>query len=117
MTNIQDFIANPGRAGEGYLQIKETMEIVYLENALKKTAIHAIIKKLKNAKNTNDQRHLHGKKRSMSRLSSPLLSPPPLGGSLPELEALAIDHGMSVSTIQLFSTNTWALQRSPPDGS
>jgi hypothetical protein len=44
---------------------------------LKKTAIYAILKKVKNGENTDDQSHLDGKKWSGPRLSSPL-PPPPL---------------------------------------
>jgi hypothetical protein len=54
------------RAGKGYLEIKESMESVYGEKVLKKTAMYAIIKKVKNRETTNDQRHLNGKRLSLA---------------------------------------------------
>jgi hypothetical protein len=43
-------------------KLKEIVESVYREKALKKMAIYAIIKKVKNGENTNDQHHLNDKK-------------------------------------------------------
>jgi hypothetical protein len=54
MTRVRDFIADLARAGKGYLEIKEMVENVYGEKALKKTAIYAIIKKVKNGETTDD---------------------------------------------------------------
>ncbi len=62
MTCVRDFVVDLARAGKGYLEIKETLETVYGDKALKKTAIYAIIKKVKNGETTNDQRHLNSKK-------------------------------------------------------
>ncbi len=44
------------------LEIKEKVESIYGEKALKKMASYAIIKKVKNGENTDDQRHLKVKK-------------------------------------------------------
>jgi hypothetical protein len=44
------------------LGIKEMAESVYEEKALKKTTIDAIIKKVKNGENADDQRHLNSEK-------------------------------------------------------
>jgi hypothetical protein len=59
------------------LEIKETVEAAYGDKALKKTAIYAIINKVKKGETTADQRHLSARKLCGPRLSSPL-SPPPL---------------------------------------
>jgi hypothetical protein len=42
------------------------MEIVYGEKVFKKTAIYAIIKKVKNRETTNKQRHLNSKRLSLA---------------------------------------------------
>jgi hypothetical protein len=55
-------VADLARADIGYLEIKDTVETMYGDKALKKTAIYAIIKKVKNGETTDDQRHLNGKK-------------------------------------------------------
>jgi hypothetical protein len=44
--HIRDFVAT-SRAGKGYYKIKDMVESAYGEKALKKTAICAIIKKVK----------------------------------------------------------------------
>jgi hypothetical protein len=44
------------------LEIKEMVETVYVKKVLKKTAVYAIIKKVKNRETTHDQRHFNGKK-------------------------------------------------------
>jgi hypothetical protein len=62
MTRVRDFVADLTRAGKGYLEIKKTVEAAYGDKALKKTAIYAIIKKVKKGETTADQRHLNSKK-------------------------------------------------------
>jgi hypothetical protein len=62
MTRVRDFVADLARAGKGYLEIKETIEAAYGDKALKKTAIYAIISKVKKGETTEDQRHLNSKK-------------------------------------------------------
>jgi hypothetical protein len=47
MTRVRDFVADLARAGKDYLEIKKTVEAAYGDKALKKTAIYAIIKKVK----------------------------------------------------------------------
>ena len=66
MTRVRDFVADLARAGKGFLEIKKTVETVYGDKALKKTAIYAILKKVKAGENTDDQRHLNPKKRSQT---------------------------------------------------
>jgi hypothetical protein len=62
MTRVRDFIADLARASKGYLKIKETVEAAYGDKALKKTAIYAIISKVKKGEMMEDQRHLNSKK-------------------------------------------------------
>ncbi len=45
MTRVWNFVADLARASKGYFEMKETMETVYGDKVLKKTAIYAIIKK------------------------------------------------------------------------
>jgi hypothetical protein len=54
--------------------MKEPVETVYGEKALKKITIYAIIKKVKNGETTDDQSHLNGNNQSRSQLSLPLLA-------------------------------------------
>jgi hypothetical protein len=63
MTHVRDFVADLTRAGKGYLEIKETIEAACGDKALKKTAIYAIINKVKKGETTADQRHLNSKKK------------------------------------------------------
>jgi hypothetical protein len=62
MTRVRNFVADLARAGKGYLEIKKTMDLVYGDKALKKTAIYAILKKVKSGKITEDQRRFNPKK-------------------------------------------------------
>jgi hypothetical protein len=52
MMRIWDFVADLARAGKGYLEIKETVEAAYGDKGLKKTAIYAIISKVKKGETT-----------------------------------------------------------------
>ncbi len=81
------------------MEIKETVEAAYEDKALKKTAIYAIINKVKKGETTDDQRHLNSKKtvQTLALIAS-------VAAAVEEdrrvcIEALATAHGMSVSTI------------------
>jgi hypothetical protein len=50
MIRVWNFVTELAIANKGYLEIKETMETVCGDKALKKTAIYAIIKKGKTEK-------------------------------------------------------------------
>jgi hypothetical protein len=45
VTHVRNFVTNLARAGKGYMKIRETMETVYGEKALKKMVIYTIIKR------------------------------------------------------------------------
>ncbi len=60
------------------------VETNYRKKILKKTAIDAIIKNVKNGKNTEDQRHLIAKKRTVRTPGSQLCCFRHRGGSLAE---------------------------------
>jgi hypothetical protein len=99
MTRVWDLVADLARAGKGYLEIKETVEAVYGDKALKKTAIYAIISKVKKGETKEDQQHLNSKKtvRTPALIAS-------VAAAVEEdrricIEALATAHGTSVSTI------------------
>jgi hypothetical protein len=62
MTCVRDFIADLARVGKGFLEIEKALDLVYGDKALKKTAIYAILKKVKSGKTTEDQRHFYLKK-------------------------------------------------------
>jgi hypothetical protein len=63
MTGARFFVADFARAGKGYYKIKETVNAAYGNPALQKTAIYAIIKKVKASESTADMCHLNPKKK------------------------------------------------------
>jgi hypothetical protein len=67
MICISDIIADLSRASKSYFEIKEMLQSVYGDKALKKMAIYAIIKKVKNSENTDGQRQLQKKDNPSSR--------------------------------------------------
>ncbi len=77
MTGTHNFVADLARAGKGYQEIKEMVYAAYGDQSLQKTAIYAIIKKVKAGESTANMRHMNPKKTVRLRSSSPL-SPPPL---------------------------------------
>jgi hypothetical protein len=62
MTGARNFVADLARAGKGYQEIKEIVDAAYSDQTLQKTAIYAIIKKVKAGETTADMRHLNPKK-------------------------------------------------------
>jgi hypothetical protein len=76
------------------------VETNYRKKILKKTAIDAIIKNVKNGKNTEDQRHLNTKKKTVR---TPALI-------TPVASAIEEDHWLSIESLE-------ALGRSLQDGS
>jgi histone-lysine N-methyltransferase SETMAR len=81
------------------LEIKKTVETVYGDKALKKTAIYAILKKVKAGKNTDDQRHLNPKKtvRTASLIAS--IAAAVEADRRQCIKSLAAVHGVSVYTV------------------
>ncbi len=59
MTGARNFVADFARAGKGYQEIKEMVDAAYGDQTLLKTAIYAIIKKVKAGESTADMRHLN----------------------------------------------------------
>jgi hypothetical protein len=99
MTRVGDFFADLSRAGKGYLEIKETVEAVYGDKALKKTAIYVIISKVKKGETTEDQRHLNSKKTVRTPALIASVATAIEEDRLICIEALATAHGTSVSII------------------
>ena len=64
MTRAHNFVVDLAKAGKGYKEIQEMVDIVYGVKSLKKSAIYVILKKVKAGENTDDQRHLNPKKRT-----------------------------------------------------
>jgi transcriptional regulator GlxA family with amidase domain len=62
MSKARDFVAALARAGKSYREIKKMVDAEFGDQTLKQTAIYAIIKKVKDGKTTEDQRHLNAKK-------------------------------------------------------
>jgi hypothetical protein len=62
MTGARNFVADLARAGKGYQEIKVMVDAAYSDQSLQKTAIYAIIKKVKAGESAADMRHLNPKK-------------------------------------------------------
>jgi hypothetical protein len=62
MTDAHNFVADLASAGKGYQEIKEMVDAAYGDQTLQKTAIYAIIKKVKARESITDMRHLNPKK-------------------------------------------------------
>ena len=99
MTRVRDFVADLARAGKDYLEIKKTVEAAYGDKALKKTAIYAIIKKVKKGETTADQRPLNSKKTVRTPALIASVAAAVEDDRRVSIEALAAAHGTSVSTI------------------
>ncbi len=92
------------------------VETVYGDKALKKTAIYAILKKVKAGKNTDDQRHLNPKKtvRTASLIAS--IAAAIEADRRQCIKSLAAVHGVSVYTVHNILHKDLGLEKSPPDG-
>jgi histone-lysine N-methyltransferase SETMAR len=99
MTRVRDFVADLVRARKGFLEIKKTVDTVYGDKALKKTAIYAILKKVKAGENTDDQRHLNPKKRSRTPYIIAAVAASIEQDRRQSVKSLAAAHGVSVYTI------------------
>jgi histone-lysine N-methyltransferase SETMAR len=98
MPGARDFVADLARAGKTYQEIKETVDAAYGDQSLQKTAIYAIIKKVK-AGESADMRHLNPKKtmRTPELIAS-------VAAVIKEdrrlsMEKIAAAHGVSEKTI------------------
>jgi hypothetical protein len=99
MTGARNFVADLARASKGYQEIKEMVDAAYGDQTLQKTAIYAIIKKVKAGESTADMRHLNPKKtvRTPELIAS-------VAAAIEEdrclsMEAIAAAHGVSEKTI------------------
>jgi histone-lysine N-methyltransferase SETMAR len=100
MTKVRDFVAGLARAGKTYKEIKETTEAAYGDQALKKTQIYEVMKKVKAGKNTEDQRHLSAKKtkRTVNLVAS--VAAAVKEDARVSIQELASANGVSYGTIQ-----------------
>jgi hypothetical protein len=62
MSPARTLVADLAKAGKPFQEIRKTVEAVYGEKVLKKTAIYAILNKVKTGQETVDQRHSNAKK-------------------------------------------------------
>ena len=62
MSREHNLAVDLARAGQSFKQIKETVEKVYPDTALKKTAIYDILKKVKEGKTAEDMRLFNGQR-------------------------------------------------------
>jgi histone-lysine N-methyltransferase SETMAR len=59
---VRDFVSDLARASKGFSEIKKTVDAAFGDKTLKRAAIYKILNAVKEGKNTDDQRHLNGKK-------------------------------------------------------
>jgi hypothetical protein len=62
MTRIHDFVVDLARAGKKFKEIQETVQKVYGDKSLKKTAIYEILSRVKAGKSTVDKRGFNTKR-------------------------------------------------------
>jgi hypothetical protein len=62
MTKVRDFIAGLAKSGKSAAEIKTIVDAAFGDKALGLTSIYYILKKVKDGKSTDDQRHLNAKK-------------------------------------------------------
>ena len=62
MSREHNLAVDLARAGQSFKQIKETVEKVYPDTTLKKTAIYDILKKVKEGKTAEDMRLFNGQR-------------------------------------------------------
>ncbi len=99
MTRVRDFVADLAKTGKSFKEIKEIVDSVYGDKTLKKTAIYAILKKVKAGETTADQRHLNPKKRT--RVPDVIAS---VAAAVEEdrrvtIKSIALANGVSVKTV------------------
>ncbi len=99
MTGARDFVAGLARAGKGYKEIKKTMDAAFGDKTLQKTAIYAIIKKVKAGENTSDQRHLNGKKTVRNAALIASVAAAVEQDRRLSVKSFAVAHGVGVGTI------------------
>jgi histone-lysine N-methyltransferase SETMAR len=98
MTGARNFVADLARAGRGYQEIKDMVDAAYDDQTLQKTAIYAIIKKVKAGESTADMRHLNPKKTvRTSELIASVAAAIEKDGRL-SMEAIAATHGVIAAT-------------------
>jgi hypothetical protein len=114
MPGARDFVADLARAGKTYQEIKETVDAAYGDLSLQKTAIYAIIKKVKAGESTADLRHLNPKKtmRTPELIAS-------VAAIIEEdcrlsMEKIAAAHGVSEKTIFKILHNDLGLEKKSP---
>ena len=76
MSREHNLVVDLARAGQSFKQIKETLETVYPDTALKKTAIYDILKKLKREEMLRTSTSSMARKLCGLTTSSPLWLPP-----------------------------------------
>jgi hypothetical protein len=62
MKKVRDFVAGLARSGKSAAEIKTIVDAAFGDQALGLTSIYYILKKVKDGKSTDDQRHLNAKK-------------------------------------------------------
>jgi hypothetical protein len=101
MTRVRDFVADLARAGKSYLEIKKMVDLVYGDKALKKTAIYAILKKVKSGKTTEDQRRFNPKKtvRTASLIAS-------VAAAIEDDHHLSVKYLAAVNGVSIYTINS-----------
>jgi hypothetical protein len=111
MSLIHDFVAGLARARKSFQETQETTKAAYGDKAMKRAEINEIEKAVKEGKPTEGQNNRGGRKvRNLEFLAD-------IDNDRLAIRRLAINHGVSILTIQITVHDDLDLKISLPVGS
>jgi histone-lysine N-methyltransferase SETMAR len=99
MTRVHDFVVDLAKGGKSFKEIKKLVDDVQRDQALKKTQIYEILKRVKKGKTTDDQRGVKTPKIAMTADLITSVSAAVAEDPRVTIQALAKAHGSSFGTI------------------
>jgi hypothetical protein len=98
MTKVRDFIAGLARSGKSAAKIKTIVDTAFGDQALGLTLIHYILKKVKDGRSTDNQRHLNAKKTKRMAAIVAAVAADVADDRRVSCKDLAFAHGLSIGT-------------------
>jgi hypothetical protein len=99
MTRVHDFVVDLAKGRKSFKEIKKLVDDVHGDQALKKTQIYEILKRVKMGKKTDDQRGVKTPKTAMTADLIASVSAAVTEDRQVTIQALAKAHGSSFGTI------------------
>jgi histone-lysine N-methyltransferase SETMAR len=99
MTKVRDFVAGLARSGKSAAEIKTIVDAAYGDKALGLTSIYYILKKVKEGKSTDDQRHLNAKKTKRTAAIVAAVAADVAVDRRVSCKDLAFAYGLSIGTV------------------